>query len=414
MPIPALAAAALASPAVGSAIGAAGNIIGGLLGKSAQKSANKMNYKIAQETNAANERIAEKANALQYKMQQEQFDYASPVRQREMLEAAGMNPYLYGSQSAHAGSAPSVTTGALQVGAQMMPETAFAQGISDAGVTMANIYGTLADARKKQAEATNQEVANEYQVQQITQNLRLLGQEEQARAIELKYKEPKEKVSLDILNQQFRLGEEQILNMQLLNDIQKYYKENIQPDEWNQIKANIDLLKEKKRTEITNQELNRALGVSHLRSSAAAMLNAQVNNYLKESQRLLNEKAAENQAQQAEVNRQVASIKRVYGGKIADAILESTNAGAYMSRAEAKRLYSENEALQRKMQFDEFYQGVKLVQGFLGAAKGMPEFGTGSEAIEDLQDVEPTYDFNDLNLYRPSNWNAPKFPVRSR
>lgn len=53
MPIPALAAAALASPAVGSAIGAAGNIIGGLLGKSAQKSANKMNYKIAQETNAA-------------------------------------------------------------------------------------------------------------------------------------------------------------------------------------------------------------------------------------------------------------------------------------------------------------------------------------------------------------------------
>lgn len=178
-------------------------------------------------------------------MQQEQFDYASPVRQREMLEAAGMNPYLYGSQSAHAGSAPSVTTGAPQVGAQMMPETAFAQGISDAGVTMANIYGTLADARKKQAEATNQEVANEYQVQQITQNLRLLGQEEQARAIELKYKEPKEKVSLDILNQQFRLGEEQILNMQLLNDIQKYYKENIQPDEWNQIKANIDLLKEK-------------------------------------------------------------------------------------------------------------------------------------------------------------------------
>ena len=85
-----------------------------------------MNYQIAQENNAFNERMWNLQN-----------DYNTPSAQRARLEAAGLNPYLMldGSSAGVAESAPSADTSGTQV-------------VPDVGSTIASGYRDWETDRK--------------------------------------------------------------------------------------------------------------------------------------------------------------------------------------------------------------------------------------------------------------------------
>lgn len=83
---------------LGSVIGAVGSIAGGLIGGSSSansvKNTNATNYKIAQEYNANQIRLAEMQN--QWNVEQRDFmnNYNSPIQQMKRFRAAGINPYM--------------------------------------------------------------------------------------------------------------------------------------------------------------------------------------------------------------------------------------------------------------------------------------------------------------------------------
>lgn len=83
---------------LGSVIGAVGSLAGGLVGGSlsnkATKNTNATNYKIAQEYNANQIRLAEMQN--QWNVEQRDFmnNYNSPTQQMKRFRAAGINPYM--------------------------------------------------------------------------------------------------------------------------------------------------------------------------------------------------------------------------------------------------------------------------------------------------------------------------------
>ena len=79
---------------IGPGIGAIGSIVGGLFGKKGSDNAAKIQYKIAQETNANNYRIAQENNAFNERMVDKQNEWNSAKNQRARLEEAGLNPYL--------------------------------------------------------------------------------------------------------------------------------------------------------------------------------------------------------------------------------------------------------------------------------------------------------------------------------
>ena len=118
---------------ISPAIQAFGSIAGGLFGKKGSDNAAKLQYKIAQETNANNYKIAQENNAFNERMVDKMNDYNSAVNQRKRLEEAGLNPNLMmnGGSAGIATSAPSADTSSVQ----QIPDVAssLSQGSSTGG-----------------------------------------------------------------------------------------------------------------------------------------------------------------------------------------------------------------------------------------------------------------------------------------
>lgn len=176
---------------IAGGIAGLGSLAGGLFGKKGSDKAAKIQYKIAQETNANNYKIAQENNAFNERMIDKQNEYNSAVNQRKRLEEAGLNPYLMldGGNAGTATSAPTADTSSVQ----QIPDVAssMSQGsqilgssISSAASQIANqVYNSKlmdANVRKVNADAATseqdklyKEIQNQFAAAQFLTDLRL-------------------------------------------------------------------------------------------------------------------------------------------------------------------------------------------------------------------------------------------------
>lgn len=171
-------ASALQRPFKCSDIGAgiisgAGSLIGGLFSSSGSRYAARKQLQAVRETNQMNYQIAQQNNAFNERMWNMQNEYNSPSAQRARLEAAGINPYLMldGSSTGVAQSSPT----ADQSGTQVAPDvgSTIAGGYQSMGNSIASAAGQIsqmvyqndlqnANVAKTQADAKNSDLQNQY------------------------------------------------------------------------------------------------------------------------------------------------------------------------------------------------------------------------------------------------------------
>lgn len=176
---------------ISGGINALGSLVGGLFGKKGSDNASKIQYKIAQETNANNYRIAQENNAFNERMIDKMNDYNSAVNQRKRLEEAGLNPYLMmdGGSAGTATTAPTADTSAVQHApdvASTISQGSIALGssISNAASQIAsqvynsklmdaNVRKVNADAASSEQDKLYKEIQNEFAAARFLTDLRL-------------------------------------------------------------------------------------------------------------------------------------------------------------------------------------------------------------------------------------------------
>ena len=154
-------------------ISGAGSLIGGLLSSSGSRYAARKQLQAVRETNQMNYQIAQDNNAFNERMWNMQNEYNSPSAQRARLEAAGINPYLMldGSSTGVAQSAPQADTSGTQVAPDV--GSTIAGGYQSLGNSIASAAGQIAqmayqndlqnaNVAKTQADAHNSDLQNQY------------------------------------------------------------------------------------------------------------------------------------------------------------------------------------------------------------------------------------------------------------
>lgn len=172
-------------------INGVGSLIGGFTAKKGSDYAAKIQYKIAQETNANNYKIAHENNAFNERMVDKMNDYNSAVNQRKRLEEAGLNPYLMmdGGSAGTATTAPTADTSSVQHApdvASSISQGSIALGssISNAASQIAsqvynsklmdaNIRKVNADAASSEQDKLYKEIQNQFAAAQFLTDLRL-------------------------------------------------------------------------------------------------------------------------------------------------------------------------------------------------------------------------------------------------
>ena len=154
-------------------ISGAGSLIGGLFSSSGSRYAARKQLQAVRETNQMNYQIAQDNNAFNERMWNLQNEYNTPSAQRARLEAAGINPYLMlnGSSTGVAESAPT----ADQTGTQVAPDvgSTIAGGYQSMGNAISSAASQIAqfsfqndlqkaNVAKTTAEAQNSDLQNEY------------------------------------------------------------------------------------------------------------------------------------------------------------------------------------------------------------------------------------------------------------
>ncbi len=171
-------ASALQRPFKCSDIGAgiisgAGSLIGGLFSSSGSRYAARKQLQAVRETNQMNYQIAQQNNAFNERMWNLQNEYNTPSAQRARLEAAGINPYLMldGSSSGVAQSSPTADTSGTQVAPDV--GSTIAGGYQSLGNSIVSAAGQIAqmafqndlqqaNVAKTQADAQNSDLQNQY------------------------------------------------------------------------------------------------------------------------------------------------------------------------------------------------------------------------------------------------------------
>lgn len=154
-------------------ISGVGSLAGGLFSSSGSRYAARKQLQAVRETNQMNYQIAQQNNAFNERMWNLQNDYNTPEMQRARLEAAGLNPYLMlnGSSAGVAESAPTADSS----GTQIAPDvgSTIAGGYQSMGNSIASAASQIAqmvyqndlqDANiaKTQADAQNSDLQNQY------------------------------------------------------------------------------------------------------------------------------------------------------------------------------------------------------------------------------------------------------------
>ena len=154
-------------------ISGAGSLIGGLFSSSGSHYAARKQLQAVRETNQMNWQIAQQNNAFNERMWNLQNDYNSPEKQRARLEAAGINPYLMldGSSTGVATTAPSADTSGTQVAPDI--GSTIAGGYQAMGNSISSAASQIsqmayqndlqkANVNKINSEAQNADLQNDY------------------------------------------------------------------------------------------------------------------------------------------------------------------------------------------------------------------------------------------------------------
>ena len=176
---------------IAGGINALGSVVGGLFGKKGSDKAAKIQYKIAQETNANNYKIAQENNAFNERMIDKMNDYNSAVNQRKRLEEAGLNPYLMmdGGSAGTATTAPtadtssvqhapdvasSISQGSIALGSSVSNAASqIASQVYNSKLMDANVRKVNADAASSEQDKLYKEIQNEFAAAQFLTDLRL-------------------------------------------------------------------------------------------------------------------------------------------------------------------------------------------------------------------------------------------------
>lgn len=154
-------------------ISGAGSLIGGLFSSSGSRYAARKQLQAVRETNQMNYQIAQQNNAFNERMWNMQNEYNTPSAQRARLEAAGINPYLMldGSSTGVAQSSPQADTSGTQVAPDV--GSTIAGGYQSLGNSISSAAGQIAqmafqndlqeaNVAKTQADAQNSDLQNQY------------------------------------------------------------------------------------------------------------------------------------------------------------------------------------------------------------------------------------------------------------
>ena len=176
---------------IAGGINALGSIVGGLFGKKGSDKAAKIQYQIAQETNANNYKIAQENNAFNERMIDKMNDYNSAVNQRKRLEEAGLNPYLMldGGSAGTATTAPtadtssvqhapdvasSISQGSIALGSSVSNAAShIASQVYNSKLMEANVRKVNADASTSEQEKLYKEIQNHFAAAQFLTDIRL-------------------------------------------------------------------------------------------------------------------------------------------------------------------------------------------------------------------------------------------------
>lgn len=354
-------------------------VIGGITGSSAQKSANKSNLQIAQETNQANRDIAAMTNQANLDLWREQAQYNSMQAQKERAAAAGFSPWSL-LDSAGFNSTVSSTTGAPVVGnpmmaAQMMPVDALSRHLGGLSDSLANNTLALAQARKADAETKGQEIQNEYTAEMLAEQLRLMGYQNDEIAVKLSYLNQRESLEIDNLQKVLELTDEQISQIRISRDIQQYYKENIQPQEYQQLIASINKINEEGKTQDNLRNYYDAAAEALKRGADADMILAKVAQFKAPSEVESNTQYAANQKQQAALYKIQGYLEGKYGdSERTQRILEAASR-VLLNGANSNKVWKENKKLQQDIDFATFDKLTSLKGTFFsGMFEGMNKY----------------------------------------
>lgn len=156
-------------------VGGIGSAISGLIGASATRKENQRNRDFAaQQATLADVRNKENATTA-YNRQVELIDkqnaYNDPTAERQRIEDAGYNPFLYSGSGGNSTSSVSVdqASGAPSAspGSVGDPGQQISSGLRDAGNTFASIYTNMQLAKKQQSEAKLADVNTESLLQRL-------------------------------------------------------------------------------------------------------------------------------------------------------------------------------------------------------------------------------------------------------
>lgn len=352
-----------------AAISGGASVIGSILGYAGQKSANKTNLKIARETNEMNKLIADQANANSYKIFREQLGYNSPINQRKMLEAAGYNPanlYAGSSAAVSAPAAPDQKVPQMQ-SAQVTPYLGFSQDLAVMGQNLA----AIAAARKENAEAKQQELQNEATLKRIGLEFDALGLKNDWQRIENKFKADTYDKNVEYAINQADIALEQKNELHMRNALYEIYGEKEYKAKINQLEEQAKLWSEQGRTEITKQDLNRALGKKAISDAALNAIQGWYIKYKAPSEVAVNNAIGRNQGWQAEMSHEQYKILLEFGrNEKATSILRDLRQAEF-SEAATEKAFNELKMINKDLDWYEFQRlcdGIRSFTGALGSA----------------------------------------------
>lgn len=261
----------------------ASGVLGGVLGTIQQNQTNKTNLRIAQETNQTNRDIAAQVNDLNYKMFQEQQQYASPVEQKRMLLEAGYNPSSLTGGDYHplSPSGAAAVTGAPQIAAQMQAPTAFAEQLSQVAQNMS----LMANAQKANAEAKETELRNSVFMNYYEKDMESKGLLNDWQKIKNEYDKNSFGLNLKEIGQRLHLNEIEISRSQLAYNLFQKFGEKRAVAELNQIDQLAKKYAEEGKLHVTQQELNRDLGRKVAKEIDMMDVEMQIKKYLAPAQK---------------------------------------------------------------------------------------------------------------------------------
>ncbi len=157
----------------GELINAGGSLLGGIFSAAGSRYAARKQLQAVRETNAMNYQIAQQNNAFNEKMWNAANEYNSPISQRQRFEQAGLNPYLMMDGSSTGNAQTSVT--ADQSATQVAPDfgQTLASGFQQMGSSISDAAGRIAqmvynndlqqaNVKKTLADAHNSDLQNQY------------------------------------------------------------------------------------------------------------------------------------------------------------------------------------------------------------------------------------------------------------